>query len=68
MHSQRLDELIARRSICVGGPPRSNEFVDWYEAPGVDQMIFLVQVGGTTHDDIIGCLRRFGADVIAPRR
>ncbi len=42
MHSQQLDELIARRTVCVGGPPRCNEFVDWYEAQGVDQIIFLV--------------------------
>jgi alkanesulfonate monooxygenase SsuD/methylene tetrahydromethanopterin reductase-like flavin-dependent oxidoreductase (luciferase family) len=59
-----LQELIDRRSVVVGGPGRCIETISWYEAQGVDMMLFLVQAGATRHADILDSLRRFGREVI----
>ena len=38
--------------------------IEWYEAQGVDMMLFLVQTGRTRHADVLDSLRRFGHEVI----
>lgn len=59
-----LDQLIDRRSVVVGGPRTCRDIVAWYEAQGVDMMLFLVQAGNIRHDDICDSLRRFGREVM----
>jgi alkanesulfonate monooxygenase SsuD/methylene tetrahydromethanopterin reductase-like flavin-dependent oxidoreductase (luciferase family) len=50
--------------LCIGGPERCAQIVDHYRAQGIDQLIFLVQAGGTSHEAILDSLRRFGEQVI----
>ncbi|HEY5638616.1 MAG TPA: LLM class flavin-dependent oxidoreductase [Dehalococcoidia bacterium] len=50
--------------ICLGGPEKCAQVVRHYEAQGIDQIIFLVQAGGTQHDAIQRSLRLFGERVI----
>jgi imidazole glycerol phosphate synthase subunit HisF len=60
--------MAADHTICVGGPAPCLETVRWYEAQGVDQLIFLVQAGWLAHEHICSSLRRFGSEVILPLR
>jgi len=50
--------------LCIGGPDKCAQIARHYEAQGIDQLIFLVQAGGTPHEAIIESLRRFGEHVI----
>ena len=50
--------------LCIGGPDTCAQIARHYEAQGIDQLIFLVQAGGTPHDEIMASLRRFGEHVI----
>jgi len=50
--------------LCVGGPETCAQIARHYDAQGIDQLIFLVQHGGTPHDAIMESLRRFGEQVI----
>ena len=59
-----LQELVDRRSVVVGGPQRCIDTIEWYEAQGVDMMLFLVQAGTIRHADILDSLGRFGRAVI----
>lgn len=59
-----LQELIQRHSVIVGGPQRCSESIAWYDAQGVDMMLFLVQAGNIGHADIVDSLRRFGRQVL----
>jgi len=59
-----LQELVDRRSVVVGGPQRCIDTIEWYEAQGVDMMLFLVQAGTIRHADILDSLGRFGREVI----
>ena len=62
------DVDIARMSdesvLCIGGPEKCAQIARHYEAQGIDQLIFLVQAGATSHDAIMDSLRRFGERVI----
>ena len=64
MKQRSLDELVNRHSAIVGGPQRCIDAIRWYEAQGVDQMIFLVEPGNLPHEQICDSLRRFGNEVI----
>ena len=50
--------------LCIGGPERCAQIARHYEKQGIDQLIFLAQHGGTTHEAIMESLRRFGEEVI----
>ena len=50
--------------ICLGGPEKCAQVVRHYEEQGIDQIIFLVQAGGTSHEVIQRSLRLFGEKVI----
>ena len=50
--------------LCIGGPEKCAQIARHYEAQGIDQLIFLVQAGGTPHEAIMDSLRRFGERVI----
>jgi len=41
------------KPVIVGGARRCIESIAWYEAQGVDMMLFLVQAGKIRHDDIV---------------
>jgi alkanesulfonate monooxygenase SsuD/methylene tetrahydromethanopterin reductase-like flavin-dependent oxidoreductase (luciferase family) len=58
--ARMADEAV----LCVGGPERCAQVVRHYQAQGIDQLIFLVQHGGTPHEAIMESLRRFGEEVI----
>jgi alkanesulfonate monooxygenase SsuD/methylene tetrahydromethanopterin reductase-like flavin-dependent oxidoreductase (luciferase family) len=50
--------------LCIGGPDTCAQIARHYEAQGIDQLILLVQAGGTEHDAIMESLQRFGERVI----
>ena len=50
--------------IYLGGPEKCAQVVRHYEEQGIDQIIFLVQAGGTSNDAIQRSLRLFGEKVI----
>jgi alkanesulfonate monooxygenase SsuD/methylene tetrahydromethanopterin reductase-like flavin-dependent oxidoreductase (luciferase family) len=50
--------------LCIGGVDKCEQIVRHYEAQGIDQLILLVQMGGTPHEHVMDSLRRFG-EVIA---
>lgn len=58
--AKMADEAV----LCIGGPDKCEQVVCHYEKQGIDQIIFLVQAGGTQHDAIMSSLRRFGEHVI----
>ncbi len=63
-----VDVNVARMSdeavLCIGGPEKCRQIARHYAAQGIDQLIFLVQAGGTPHEAIMDSLRRFGTEVI----
>jgi alkanesulfonate monooxygenase SsuD/methylene tetrahydromethanopterin reductase-like flavin-dependent oxidoreductase (luciferase family) len=54
--ARMADESI----LCIGGPERCEQVIRHYAAQGIDQLIFLVQAGGTPHAAIMDSLRRIG--------
>jgi alkanesulfonate monooxygenase SsuD/methylene tetrahydromethanopterin reductase-like flavin-dependent oxidoreductase (luciferase family) len=58
--AQMADDAI----LCIGGPEKCAQIVSHYQDQGIDQLIFLVQAGGTPHEAILDSLRRFGEKVI----
>jgi alkanesulfonate monooxygenase SsuD/methylene tetrahydromethanopterin reductase-like flavin-dependent oxidoreductase (luciferase family) len=58
--AQMADESV----LCIGGPEKCGQIAKHYEDQGIDQLIFLVQAGGTPHEAIMDSLRRFGERVI----
>jgi alkanesulfonate monooxygenase SsuD/methylene tetrahydromethanopterin reductase-like flavin-dependent oxidoreductase (luciferase family) len=54
------DEAI----LCIGGTEKCAQIVRHYQAQGIDQLIFLVQAGGTSHEAIMESLKRFGEEVL----
>jgi alkanesulfonate monooxygenase SsuD/methylene tetrahydromethanopterin reductase-like flavin-dependent oxidoreductase (luciferase family) len=50
--------------LCIGGPERCRQIAEHYRAQGIDQLILLVQHGGTAHEAIMESLRRFGDEVL----
>ena len=64
MPSTPAPGLAPAKSAMVTGPERCRQIVRHYEAQGIDQLIFLVQAGGTRHEDIVRSLRLFGEKVI----
>ena len=50
--------------LCLGGPEKCAQIARHYESQGIDQLIFLVQHGGTPHEAVMESLRRFGEEVL----
>jgi alkanesulfonate monooxygenase SsuD/methylene tetrahydromethanopterin reductase-like flavin-dependent oxidoreductase (luciferase family) len=59
-----VGRLADESILCIGGPERCEQIARHYERQGIDQLIFLVQAGGTPHEEIMDSLRRFGERVI----
>jgi alkanesulfonate monooxygenase SsuD/methylene tetrahydromethanopterin reductase-like flavin-dependent oxidoreductase (luciferase family) len=49
---------------AVGTPDQIREFLRRYEEAGVDQVIFVMQAGRNTHEDICESLERFATEVM----
>jgi alkanesulfonate monooxygenase SsuD/methylene tetrahydromethanopterin reductase-like flavin-dependent oxidoreductase (luciferase family) len=58
--ARMADEAV----LCIGGPQTCAQIARHYQAQGIDQLIFLVQHGSTSHEAIVDSLRRFGEQVI----
>jgi alkanesulfonate monooxygenase SsuD/methylene tetrahydromethanopterin reductase-like flavin-dependent oxidoreductase (luciferase family) len=54
--------------LCIGGPEKCAQIARHYQAQGIDQLIFLVQHGATSHEAVMDSLRRFGEQVIPQLR
>ena len=58
-------ELVERRDrYCIGNPDDCIEYIERFEAIGVDEMMPLFQVGPTTHQEVMESLRLFGKYII----
>ena len=49
---------------AVGTPDQIREFLCRYEDAGVDQVIFVMQAGKNTHEDIMASIELFGTEVL----
>lgn len=61
-----LTGLVDAGVFCVGSPQTCIEFVKKYEDVGIDQLIFPIQMGTLTNQQIIDSARLFG-DKVLPR-
>ena len=50
--------------FCIGNPDDCIEYIEKYEAMGVDEMMPLFQVGPVTHEEVMESLRLFGKYVV----
>jgi alkanesulfonate monooxygenase SsuD/methylene tetrahydromethanopterin reductase-like flavin-dependent oxidoreductase (luciferase family) len=50
--------------FCIGNPDDCIEYIEKYEAMGVDEMMPLFQVGPVTHEEVMESLRLFGTYVV----
>ena len=50
--------------FCIGNPDDCIEYIEKYEAMGVDEMMPLFQVGPSTHEEVMESLRLFGKYVV----
>jgi alkanesulfonate monooxygenase SsuD/methylene tetrahydromethanopterin reductase-like flavin-dependent oxidoreductase (luciferase family) len=49
---------------CVGTPDQVRQYLERFEAAGVDQVIFIQQAGRNRHEDIMESLELFGTQVL----
>ncbi len=49
---------------AVGTPDQIRQFLRRYEDAGIDQVIFIMQAGKNTHEDIMSSLEVFGREVL----
>ena len=49
---------------CVGTPDQVRQYLERFEAAGVDQVIFVQQAGRNKHEDIMESLELFGTQVL----
>ena len=58
-------ELIEKgERFCIGNPDDCIQYIEQYEAIGVDEMMPLFQVGPVTHEEVMESLRLFGKYII----
>ena len=58
-------ELVQRGGrFCIGNPDDCIEYIEQYEAMGVDEMMPLFQVGPVSHEEVMESLRLFGKYII----
>ena len=50
--------------FCIGNPDDCIEYIEKYEAMGVDEMMPLFQVGPVSHEEVMESLRLFGKYVV----
>ncbi len=49
---------------AIGTPDQIREFIRRYEEAGVDQLIFVMQAGRNSHEDIMTSIELFGTEVL----
>ncbi len=59
-----IDLVKAGGRFCIGNPDDCIEYIERYEAMGVDEMMPLFQVGPVTHEEVMESLRLFGKYVV----
>lgn len=58
-------EVVERgQPYCVGDPDDCIRFVEGYEAMGIEEFFPLVQIGPTSHQEVLNTIRLFGEHVI----
>ena len=58
-------ELIEKGGrFCIGNPEDCIQYIEQYDAIGVDEMMPLFQVGPVTHEEVMESLRLFGKYII----
>ena len=58
------ESLLETGGYCMGDPEFCIEFIEKYEAIGVDEYVATLQVGAVTHQEVMNSLRLFGKYVI----
>ena len=58
------ESLLESGVYCVGNPDSCIEFIEKFEALGVDEYVLTLQVGSVTHQEVMNSLRLFGKYVI----
>ncbi|MEW6775990.1 MAG: LLM class flavin-dependent oxidoreductase [Bdellovibrionota bacterium] len=59
-----MDKLVGDGTLLIGTPDELIAAIEKYEAVGVTQMVFLVQMGGLSNKQILRSLELFGKEVI----
>lgn len=58
------ENIVESGGFCVGNPDSCIEFIEKFEALGVDEYVVTLQVGSVTHQEVMNSLRLFGKYVI----
>jgi alkanesulfonate monooxygenase SsuD/methylene tetrahydromethanopterin reductase-like flavin-dependent oxidoreductase (luciferase family) len=58
------ERLVSHGTWLIGAPESLRENLKRWQAAGVDQMIFMVQLGHAKHERIMASLRRFAEEVM----
>jgi alkanesulfonate monooxygenase SsuD/methylene tetrahydromethanopterin reductase-like flavin-dependent oxidoreductase (luciferase family) len=58
------DVLEKGTSFCFGTPDECIEFIETYEAIGVEEAFFLSAIGPETHEEVMNTISLFGKHVI----
>ena len=58
------ESLLESGMYCVGNPDSCIEFIEKFEALGVDEYVLTLQVGSVAHQEVMNTLRLFGKYVI----
>ena len=62
--SRTNDELLEDGMAIGGDPDTVSRIVEKWQSAGVDQMIFVLQAGRTTHDQVMNSIELIGEKVI----
>jgi alkanesulfonate monooxygenase SsuD/methylene tetrahydromethanopterin reductase-like flavin-dependent oxidoreductase (luciferase family) len=61
------DDALVESGILVGGDPDTcSRVIERWEKAGIDQLMFLIQAGNTTHEQVMRSIELFG-DKVLPR-
>ena len=58
------ESLLNTGGYCFGDPDFCIDFIEQYQALGIDQYVSTLQVGTVTHEEVMNSLRLFGKYVI----
>ena len=64
-HQEIIAEQAAQGSMMIGTPEQLREQVSAYENLGINQLMFVMQYGKLSHEEILGSMRLFSEEVIA---
>ncbi len=61
---QARRELLAAQTTAIGTPAEVSELIARYESAGIDELVFAVQTGKTSHEHVCETLELFAAEVM----